>query len=731
MFENGLNFFGTSYSTFYVNTNGSISFGNGITTYTPTTITAGGTPAILPYWADVDTRSYYSGGQPPPIYVDIDPAADVITITWPGVDYFDVTLSNHVPKANWFQLQLFDRGNGDFDIVFRYQSIQWTTGDASGGTNGLSGTPAHAGWTAGNGTDYYELPQSGDQNALLSLPGTPGNTGTNGLWVFEVRNGAINVGDITFGAYNAYSTDGTDGTANATLPPNGQPQTELFGFVSAFPASGGTTNPDYRGDLWLNNNVTVGASNQQQVLNPVIGNEGWVTYLHELGHALGFTHPGDDPYQSDNQYTVMSYNPHPAQAHVAAENRAWPVTPLLYDIQAAQAAYGANMFTRTGDDVYFATGGHFPIADGGALIAAIWDAGGNDTFDASAQSNAVTIDLRPGHFSSIGAIPNNIAIAQAVPGTGATIAWIESAIGGSGDDTITGNGKDNTLEGGDGSDKLYGRAGEYTLKGNAGDDTLRGHDGNDDLQGGAGSDNITGGNGNDRINGGRGNDWIHGDAGDDRLYASFGNDIVFGDEGADLLKGHDGDDELYGDEGNDYLHGGQGKDLLLGGLGDDRLWGNRNDDALFGGSGNDRLYGNIGRDTVSGGPGNDMLFGGGQNDTLHGGSGRDYLYGENGSDSLDGGKGDDVLYGGGGGDFFIHAPDGGRDEVRDFEDGVDLLDLTAWGFASAADALALAIGASWGVKIDFRSLPAAGADDVLYIPGMLLGVDFTAADLIV
>ena len=731
VFENGLNFFGTSYTTFYVNTNGSISFGNGISTYTPSTITGGGTPAILPYWADVDTRSYASGGQPPPIYVDIDSTSDVITVTWPGVDYFDVTTTGHTPRANWFQLQLFDRGNGDFDIVFRYQSIQWTTGDASGGTNGLGGTPAHAGWTAGNGTNYYELPQSGNQSALLSLSGTPGNTGTNGLWVFEVRNGAINVGDITFGAYNAYSTDGTDGTTNATLPPNGQPQTELFGFVSAFPASGGTTNPDYRGDLWLNNNLTVGTSNQQQVLNPTMGNEGWVTFLHELGHALGFTHPNNDASLSSNQYTVMSYNPHPSQNSVAAENRVWPVTPMLYDIQAAQAAYGANMNTRTGDDVYFAAGGHFPIADGGSLIAAIWDAGGNDTFDASAQSNSVSIDLRPGYFSTIGAVANNITIAQAVSGTTARNAWIENAIGGAGNDTLTGNGLDNRLEGRDGNDKLYGRNGNDTLKGNAGDDTLRGHDGNDNLQGGGGDDIITGGNGNDLVNGGRGNDWIHGDTGDDRLYASFGDDIVFGDDGADVLKGYYGNDELNGGAGNDYIYGGYGTDTILGNDGDDRIWGNRDDDSVYGGSGNDRLYGNLGNDLVSGGPGDDILYGGGQADLLYGGSGRDYLYGENGDDTLDGGFGDDVIYGGGGKDYFTYAPNGARDEVRDFEDGLDLIDLTAWGFASAADALALATSASWGVKIDFRSLPAAGANDVLYIPGALLGVDFTAADIIV
>ena len=37
--------------------------------------------------------------------------------------------------------------DGDFDIVFRYTSIAWETGDASGGMDGLGGTSAHVGFT--------------------------------------------------------------------------------------------------------------------------------------------------------------------------------------------------------------------------------------------------------------------------------------------------------------------------------------------------------------------------------------------------------------------------------------------------------------------------------------------------------------------------------------------------------------------------------------------------------
>ena len=47
--------------------------------------------------------------------------------------------------------------------------MAWTTGGDQGGTDGLGGSPARAGYSAGNGRDYLELPASGNQAALLAL----------------------------------------------------------------------------------------------------------------------------------------------------------------------------------------------------------------------------------------------------------------------------------------------------------------------------------------------------------------------------------------------------------------------------------------------------------------------------------------------------------------------------------------------------------------------------------
>lgn len=76
----------------------------------------------------------------------------------------------------------------------------------------------------------------------------------------------------------------------------------------------------------------------------------------------------------------------------------------------------------------------------------------------------------------------------------------------SGDDTITGSGK---------SDTLYGFDGNDAISGGAGHDRLFGGDGNDNLNGGDGHDHLWGGAGDDVLNGGAGHDYLRGGAGAD------------------------------------------------------------------------------------------------------------------------------------------------------------------------------------------------------------------------
>ena len=75
---------------------------------------------------------------------------------------------------------------------------------------------------------------------------------------------------------------------------------------------------------------------------------------------------------------------------------------------------------------------------------------------------------------------------------------IENATGGTGNDRLTGNALNNTLNGGSGNDQLQGLGGDDSLWGGAGNDILDGGTGNDTLWGGLGDDVLTGGVGNDK-----------------------------------------------------------------------------------------------------------------------------------------------------------------------------------------------------------------------------------------
>ncbi|MGK7913472.1 MAG: glycoside hydrolase family 9 protein, partial [Synechococcus sp.] len=207
-----------------------------------------------------------------------------------------------------------------------------------------------------------------------------------------------------------------------------------------------------------------------------------------------------------------------------------------------------------------------------------------------------------------------------------------------------------TIQGGSGKDKLKGSNRNDLLAGNGGDDRLDGLGADDTLLGGAGRDKLEGGNGNDLL---------VGDEDDDRLYGEKGNDTLEGGSGKDRLNGGDGDDLLDGNLGNDRLEGKNGNDTLLGGSGKDRVNGGDGDDLLNGNGGDDRLEGKDGEDTLLGGTGKDRLIGG------------------DGNDVLNGQEGDDVLIGGRGNDIFNLSQGSGIDQIRDFVDGKDKLNLGA------------------------------------------------------
>ncbi|WGF86962.1 calcium-binding protein [Marinivivus vitaminiproducens] len=307
---------------------------------------------------------------------------------------------------------------------------------------------------------------------------------------------------------------------------------------------------------------------------------------------------------------------------------------------------------------------------------------------------------------------------------------------------------DVSASGRSGSDVIWTGTGDDRVRGGFGDDLLHGYDGNDRMYGDEESDiGVAGQAGDDIVRGGRGNDVLYGDGpayegGDDRVYGEEGDDEIYGSLGADTLYGGSGEDTVYGDsEGSggsssDILYGGSGDDILIADStfgtangGHDTLYGGDGDDELEGGAPrssyvgtDDRLYGGNGRDEIVGDRqsepgGEDRLYGGGSDDRMYGDA---FSVSTNsrlqfGDDRLDGGDGDDVLYGdaasasvyGGGSlvfgdDVFVLAPGGSDDRIRDFGNGGDKLDVTAWEFTALSD-MTITGNGSTRVRVDFDS----------------------------
>lgn len=264
------------------------------------------------------------------------------------------------------------------------------------------------------------------------------------------------------------------------------------------------------GDIWIANNYAYNTS-------PAVGGYGYLTLMHEIGHAIGLKHPGDyngggggtEPYlpadQDNTDNTVMSYT---------TGSVVYPTSVGPYDILAARYLYG---YSGTG------TIGNVTFGSDAA-----------ETF--SGDAGVQYVHARDG-------------------------ADYLALLGGN-DGAAAGAGRDTVL-GGDGNDLVYGNQGIDVLSGGAGADTLFG--GQNDGPASAGADDSTPAlrSGVETVDGGAGSDVLYGNHGSELILGGGGIDRLFGGQDADTLSGGDGDDSLYGNRGADVLVGGAGLDSFI------------------------------------------------------------------------------------------------------------------------------------------------------------------------
>jgi serralysin len=268
-----------------------------------------------------------------------------------------------------------------------------------------------------------------------------------------------------------------------------------------------------QGDVYVN-------QNQPDNFDLDYGGYGQTTLTHEIGHAIGLSHIGDynasddnngdgvpDPityagdayiFQDSYQYSIMSYFSHAntgARGYVNWATGGYyqtPQTPMVHDIAAVQAMYGADLTTRTGNTTYgFNSNADRDVFDftiNKNPFLTIYDAGGHDTLDLSGFVANSVLDLNDGAFST-GYTNGDAAQLNALWGTTFTQAqWnsiyagqtnnpgflsenigiaygtdIEDGKTGAGNDQLFGNELNNRLDGGAGGDRYTGGAGADTF----------------------------------------------------------------------------------------------------------------------------------------------------------------------------------------------------------------------------------------------------------------------------
>ena len=383
----------------------------------------------------------------------------------------------------------------------------------------LTSTAGGAGSDATLSYSFYDgdVAYANPYNGANPTPGTPSSVLSKGTTNETTLTAAFDAWDAT--ADFDFVEVEEDGTAVGEMR---VAFTDRSSSAAAFAYRPG----DYavNGDVWFETEDIDITGNDFSTDGIGAGGFNYFAALHEIGHALGLSHPfdtSDDQSNGDQnlalaydsmRYTVMTYSQldrnyvlqlqsSGSSVSTSPSYRIYASTPMLYDIEMMEDYYGAED-TSDGNTTY-------SFSNGPETIQTITDSGGTDTIDASSQTRENIINLNAGTFSSIGIYSVADQVTDLAATYGVSTTWlnsvvsgldaaasasnsyyaafsrtalytresnvaiahnavIENATGGSANDTITGNASNNVLSAGAGDDIIEGNGGDDTIDGGAG-----------------------------------------------------------------------------------------------------------------------------------------------------------------------------------------------------------------------------------------------------------------------
>jgi VCBS repeat-containing protein len=586
-------YFGTSYTSVNVDTNGYVTFGGApASTYNNGNIAAGnvlgGNPAIAAFWDDLSPN--VSGD----IYVRTtgSPGSRQFIVEWNNVPYFNAGSSD----GGTVQLVL-DEATGQIEILYLDTDF---SGANTSHDNGASATIGIQNGTAGSGTEFLQDSPNANLNGS-SLTYTPDAPYTPLTFTLDTVNDANYEGDEDYQITLSNPGNSNIGTPSVTTtivddenPPVARDDAEttdqdtiVTDNVLADNGNGVDSDPDsdplavteINGAVFTPGTPIVLASGAEVTMQP----NG--TYVYNPNGQFDYLPAG----QSTTDTFTYTISDGTGGTDTAT------VTITINGVNDAPTEI-TKLYSETYRDALINCGlwNNFDVLAGSVLVDLdnVVDNDVNDTHTFSFVDGTGTPVIDP----DLEIINNELVIradASLVPGTitnRTVIIRVDDGEGGFVDQSYSfdlrlndgpytgsnthdiglGTVGADTMQGGNGLDRLYGDDGDDFLYGDADSDILEGGAGADTLDGGSGRDaasymGSTTGITVDMMNAGANTGDAIGDsfASIEGVWGSSFDDNLFGDNNDNTLIGSHGDDFLDGRGGNDLLQGGTGSDTFM------------------------------------------------------------------------------------------------------------------------------------------------------------------------